>query len=98
MFSHREGTLLILDSCWQNLRRNQGWAVPSAAPSNAGSEGWAEGFGVSLAPALRVEIPDILQNLVLRGFGLGLGWGMKTGMSLALNWWVLRGHRRGQEL
>lgn len=105
MFSHRERTLLILGSCWQNLRRNQGWAVPSAAPSNAGSEGWAEGFGViscgfgvSLAPALSVEIPDILQNLVLRGFGLCLGWGMKTGMSLAHNWWVLRGHRRGQEL
>lgn len=31
---------------WQNGRRNQGWAVPRAAPSRAGCEGWAGGFGV----------------------------------------------------
>lgn len=79
-------------SWWQNPRRNQGWAVPSAAPSNAGCEGWAEGFGVISCgfgvswAALRVEIPD-LQNWLLWGFGLCLGWGMKTGMSLVLKWW-----------
>lgn len=41
-----EGILLSLASWWQNPRRNQGWAVPGAAPSAARWESWAEGFGV----------------------------------------------------
>lgn len=46
LLQHPEGILLVLGSCWQNPGRNQGWAVPGAAPSAACWEGWAEGFGV----------------------------------------------------
>lgn len=47
-------------------------------PGNAVCEGRPEGFGV-IPWGFGVQIPDLLQGWVLRGFGLLLAWEWKQG-------------------